>query len=95
MKLAAVLALYLFARVSLAQAAPTPNPSLSTADRVAINTLEKAKQDAGKEYTDAQQSEDSIFHEFAAAHPGYHINPKTFAVEADPKTEAPKETKKP
>ena len=95
MKLAAVLALYLFARVSLAQAAPTPNPSLSTADRVAIQTLEKAKQDAQKGYTDAQQSEVEIFREWQAAHPGYHINPQTFAVEADPKPEAPKETKKP
>ena len=95
MKFAAVLALYLFARMSIAQAAPTPNPSLSTADRVAIAALEKAKQDAQKEYTDAQQSEGIILREWQASHPGYHINLQTFSIESDPKPEAPKETKKP
>ena len=62
---------------------------------MAIAALEKAKQDAQKEYTDAQQSEGIILREWQASHPGYHINLQTFSIESDPKPEAPKETKKP
>lgn len=77
--------------LSLAAYAQQP-PTLSTSDRVAIAALEKAKADARKQYDDAMQSEQAVLNEWLAAHPGYHLNPQTFAVEADPK---PKETPKP
>lgn len=67
-----------------------PAPPLSTADRVAIQTFEKAKQDAQKTFNDAQQAENAVLKEWQSAHPGYHVNPQTFAVEADPKPEPPK-----
>ena len=61
----------------------TPAPTLSTADRVAINTFEKAKQDAQKEFDGAQQGELTVLREWGNAHPGWHVNQQTFAVEKD------------
>ena len=87
---------YFWPILLLAGAAQQPTaPQLSTADRVAIQTFEKAKQDAQKQYGDAQQGELAVEREWGAVHPGWHIDPQTFTVEADPKPEAPKEPKKP
>jgi hypothetical protein len=67
-----------------------PVPALSTADRVAIQTLEKAKQEAQKQFNDAQQQELMIVREFGATHPGFVVNQQTFAVEPE-KVEPKKE----
>ena len=53
---------------------PVPAPTLSTSDRVAISTFEKAKQDASKQFTEAQQEELTILREWGVAHPGWHVN---------------------
>jgi hypothetical protein len=83
--------------VSVAQTAPTPPapPTLSTADRTAIGAEQLRQQEAQKEYGEASQIILAIEREWGAAHPGWRIDPQTFAVEADPKPEAHKETKKP
>jgi hypothetical protein len=70
--------------------APKPTPTLSTADKVAIQTFEKAKQDAQKQFNDAQQGELSVLREWESAHPGFLINPKTFVVTAEPAKVEPK-----
>lgn len=83
--------------LNIAGAAQQPPPTLSTSDRVAIQSLEEKKSEAQKAYTDASQVEQAIIAEWVKSHPGYHINPQNFAVEADPKpaakVEKPKETK--
>jgi hypothetical protein len=73
------------AGVALGQVTPPPAPVLSTADRVAIQTFEKSKQDAQKMFNDAQQGEISVLREWQVAHPGWTVNPQTFAVEAEKK----------
>lgn len=60
-------------------------PQLDTADKVAISSLEQVKQDAQKKYIEAAQQEASILREWEAAHPGYKLNPQTFAIEAETK----------
>jgi len=83
----------ILALLSLAGAAQQP-PQLSTADKVAIQAFEKAKQDAQKQFQDAQQGELTVLREWGTAHPGWHIDQTTFAITADPKPapkpEAPK-----
>lgn len=67
--------------------APEPKtapPGLSTAEKIAIESCEKQKQEAQTAYQHATQQEQTIMVEFSAAHPGYHLNGATFAVEADP-----------
>jgi hypothetical protein len=83
-------AMFLAALVAFAQAV---TPELSTADRVALQSFEQRKAEAQKAYQDAMQGEAAVEKEFAATHHGFHINPQTFAVEPDAKTEGPKETK--
>jgi hypothetical protein len=68
-----------------------PVPALSTADRVAIQACEKSKQEAQKQFQDAQQQELMILREFDAAHPGFTLNQQTFAVEAVKAVEPKKE----
>jgi hypothetical protein len=85
--------------VSVAQTAAKPSeapppPTLSTADKVAIQTFEKAKGDAQKQYQDAQQGELAVEREWGAAHPGWHLDAQTFAVEADAPPAKPVEPKK-
>ena len=72
-----------------------PVPQLSTSDKVAIQTLEKAKQDAAKQWQDAQQQELVIEREWMAAHPGWKIDPQTFAVSSETKSPAPTPGTKP
>lgn len=69
---------------------PVTPPSLSTADRTALSADEQRKQDAQKAFNDAQQNEIAILREWQSAHPGFHLNQQTFAVEADVKAETPK-----
>jgi ABC-type glycerol-3-phosphate transport system substrate-binding protein len=58
-------------------------PALGTSDKIALQTEETAKSAAAKAYQDAQQMELTILGEFTKAHPGFHVNPQTFVVEAD------------
>lgn len=67
----------------------SPAPALGTAERIALQACEKAKQDAQKQWQDAAQQEQAVFAEFAASHPGYHVNANNFAVEADLPKAAP------
>jgi hypothetical protein len=74
---------------------PKPTPALSTADKVAIQTFEKAKVDAQKQWNDAEQSEVTVLREWQVAHPGWHIHynpqgndPQNFAIESDAKPQA-------
>lgn len=62
----------------------TPMPQLGTAERVALQSCETRKKDAQKQWQEANQQELSILFEWSTAHPGYHINAQSFAVEADP-----------
>ena len=71
--------------LSLSLVAQAPAPILSTADKVAIQTFEKSKSDAQKMFNEAQQGELSVLREWAVAHPGWTVNPQTFAVEAEKK----------
>lgn len=65
-------------------------PQLSIAERLAIQSCEKDKAEAQKLWQQAIEQERQIMSEFNIAHPGYHLNPQTFAVEADsPKTAQP------
>ena len=79
-----------------APSAASPAPQLSTAEKIAIQQCERAKSDAQKAFTEAQQQELMIEREWGAAHPGFHINTQSFAVEKDspvpvpPKVEPPK-----
>ena len=78
----AKLALMLVISGGVLAQAPPPSPQLSTADKVAIQTFEKAKQDAQKQFNEAQQGETTVIREWEVAHPGFTINPTTFVVEA-------------
>ena len=60
-----------------------PAPQLSTADRIALQSCEKIKQDAQKQWQDALQQEQTILSEFNANHPGYRVNPQNFVVEPE------------
>lgn len=62
----------------------TSMPELGTAVKVALQSREKSKLDAQRQWQEAQQQENTILIEWSAAHPGYHINQQSFAVEADP-----------
>lgn len=81
--LALALAMPAFAQQASKPASAAP-PQLSTADKIAIQACEKSKQDAQKQWQDAQQQELSILREWNTAHPGFHVNQQSFAVEADP-----------
>ena len=61
-----------------------PVPSLSTADRVALQSLEKVKADAQKAWNDANQQELAIEREWMASHPGFQIDPQNFLITAEP-----------
>lgn len=74
----------LFAIAPFAVGEP-PLPQLSTADKIALQTEEKVKQDASTQYQNAQQTELTILGEFTKLHPGFHVDTQTFVVSADPK----------
>ena len=76
-------------------APPThPLPQLGTAEKVALQSCEKSKQEAQRQWQEANQQELSILLEWSAAHPGFHINQQSFAVEADPPKPAVKPAQK-
>ena len=74
---------------------PAP-PAFSTADRIALQTSEKTKADAQKQWNEANDQEITIIREWQALHPGWHIHfnpqgdPKNFTIEADISTPKPK-----
>jgi hypothetical protein len=70
--------------------AQSPAPQYSTAEKGFIVAQEQIKQAAQKQYNDAQQAEMQMANEFHANHPGYHVNPQTWAIEPDAPAEAPK-----
>jgi hypothetical protein len=82
---------------ALAQAPITPN--LSTAEKTALQTLEKAKADAQGQFNAALQQEQVIEQEFMQSHPGWHLDGNTFAVvknpDSRPAAKAPEPAKKP
>lgn len=74
---------------------PAPSlPTLSTADKVALESLEQKKQAAQKDYMAAYQTELQIEREFSADHPGWHLDAQTFSVEKDATPPAPQKAKK-
>jgi len=92
-RIAAFVGLWMFFAFASAQtvkpAFPAPQspgaPSLSTADRVAIQSIEKAKVDLQKQFQEIQQQELTILREWQTAHPGWRIDPQTFAISAEAK----------
>ncbi len=70
--------------------AATP-PQMSTAEKIAVQSLEKQKQDAATAWQTAQQQELSIMRDWSQAHPGFHLHfnpqnaqdPQNFTAEAD------------
>jgi len=64
--------------------APQNSPQLSSAERIALQDSERAKQELQKQWQDIIDQERAVLQEFAVAHPGFHINPQTLLVEADP-----------
>lgn len=77
---------------AFAQKPPVPTPTtpvLSTAERTAIQALEKQKQEAQQAYMQAQQNEVTIEQEFSVSHTGWRINPMSLAIEKEaPRTPA-------
>lgn len=71
-------------------ASASTTPALSTADKLAITDCERRKQEARKEFDAATQDELQIEREFEQSHPGWKVNPATFAVESVPKPEPKK-----
>jgi len=75
------------------QPAGQPVPQLSTADKIAIQGLQKAQEVAAKEWNDAEQQKLSVLREWSMEHPGFHIHyapqnpndPQNLMVEADAK----------
>lgn len=67
------------ASLSLAQ----NQPQFSAAEKTAITFWESKKQDAQKQYNEAEQQEMQFAQEFTASHPGFHVNLQTFAIEPD------------
>lgn len=67
---------------------PKPVPVLSTAEKVAISSVIEKEQGLQNQFKDLEQQKATIIAEFGKEHPGFHVNPQGFAVEADaPKAE--------
>lgn len=79
-----------------------PAPQLSTADKVALQSIQKTQQDAAKEWQDAEQQKLLVLREWGASHPGFHIHynsqlpsdPQNYSVEAEGKPNPPTATEK-
>lgn len=84
-----ILFLALCAVSAFAQAPPSPEPQLSTAEKTAIQSLEKQKQDAQTSYQQALQTEMTIAREFGMTHVGYHLDAQNFSVQKDPVAPVP------
>lgn len=59
-------------------------PTLAISQQVAISAIEGKKQELQKAFEQLMTQESQIEAEFSNQHPGFHVNPQTFAVEADP-----------
>lgn len=75
--------MFWMATAVLARAQGNAAPHLGTADRIALQSCEKAKADAQKQWQDAQQQELAVLREWQEAHPGFRIDAQTFAITAD------------
>lgn len=64
--------------------AQQPTPTLSTADKTAIQDAERQKQEAQLSFQKAQELELQVLREWESAHPGFKVNPQTFTVEPKP-----------
>ena len=62
-------------------ASASTTPALSTADKLALTDCERRKQDARSQFEKAQSDELQIEREFEQSHPGFRVNPATFAIE--------------
>jgi hypothetical protein len=75
-------------------------PILGTADRLALQGLEKIKADAQKQWSEANDQEFAVMREWQVAHPGWHVfyNPqgdaKNFTIVQDEKPKTKVEEKK-
>lgn len=81
------------ASAATAESCKTPKspPLLTTAEKVAIESQEQEKIKANQQWQAADHLEDMIEAEFAAAHPGWHIEKLHFTVVEDtPKPEKKK-----
>lgn len=82
MKFKPVLLAFAFAATAFGKdKPPTAQIKLSISETVALQALEKQKQEATQQYQQAIQAELAIEQEFAEAHPGWHLNQQTFAPE--------------
>jgi hypothetical protein len=87
-----------FAQQKAASPPTTPLPQLTTAEKVAVQSLEKQKQEAATTWQNAQQQELSIMREWSQAHPGFRLHynpanaqdPDNFTPEADTPAPSPK-----
>ena len=69
----------------------TPAPQLSTADKVALQSIQKTQTDAAKAWQDAEQEKLTVLREWQMDHPGFHVHynpqfpndPQNYSVEAD------------
>lgn len=72
-------------------------PQLSTADKVAIQAIQKIQVDAAKEWQDAEQQKLTVLREWQMSHPGFRVHynpqaptdPQNYAVEADAGSSSP------
>jgi hypothetical protein len=72
-----------------------PDPKLDLAYRTAIQFIEGTKQSLSKQFQESQKQEADILADWKDAHPGWHVNPQTFAVEKDiPEKPVPTEESK-
>lgn len=79
MKTSLLLVVMLCAMSGLAQEAPKPTentapPVIDTANRLALQVIEKQKQDLNEQFIKATQQELVIQREWAMSHPGWHID---------------------
>ena len=75
-----------------AQAAKTiPAPALSASERIALQSIEEKKQGIKQQWNALIQQESQVIAEFAQEHPGWHLDPMTFAPAKD--ALKPKESK--
>lgn len=83
-----IIALLLFQAVP--STSPSPDqPILSTAEVVAINSIEKDKQNLINQMQQDNLAENKIIQEFSKENPGWHLT-STFQVEKDKEVEKPK-----
>ena len=79
---------------------PKPTPEFSTAEKIAIQSLESQKTQAKRQWDDANQNEMIILSDWQNAHPGFHVyynptnpdDPQQFTIQTIPSQAPPKPT---